>query len=107
MQNLFKEKLEAPGALDSVPFAENKIRLLEILIKENCKSIDIKFNELTKKYPKLEANVIGINRGDKFFIPKKTDSVKKDDKIYVIINSQQMSETLEAFGHLEKISKKF
>ena len=87
-------------------FADNKIRLLEILIKDNCKSIDIKFNELTKKYPKLEANIIGINREDKFFIPKKTDAVKKDDKIYVIINSSQMAETLEAFGHEEKISKK-
>ncbi len=101
-----QRKLEAPGALDSVPFADNNIRLLEILIKDNCKSINIKFNELTKKYPKLEANVIGINRDDKFFIPKKNDSVKKDDKIYVIINSSQMSETLEAFGHEEKISKK-
>ncbi len=101
-----QRKLEAPGALDSVPFAENKIRLLEILIKENCQSIDIKFNELTKKYPKLEANIIGINRGDKFFIPKKNDSVMKDDKIYVLINSSQMAETLKAFGHEEKISKK-
>ena len=101
-----QRKLEAPGALDSVPFAENKIRLLEILIKDSCQSIDIKFDELTKKYPKLEANVIGINREDNFFIPKKTDTVKKDDKIYVIINSLQMSETLEAFGHKEKISNK-
>ncbi len=101
-----QRKLEAPGALDSVPFADNKIRLLEILIKDNCKSINIKFNELTKKYPKLEANIIGINREDKFFIPKKTDSVKIKDKIYVIINSSQMAETLEAFGHEEKISKK-
>ena len=101
-----QRKLEAPGALDSVPFADNNIRLLEILIKENCKSINIKFNELTKKYPKLEANVIGINREDKFFIPKKNDFVKKEDKIYVIINSSQMAETLEAFGHEEKISKK-
>ena len=101
-----QRKLEAPGALDSVPFADNKIRLLEILIKDGCQSIDIKFNELTKKYPKLEANIIGINRDDKFFIPKKTDSVKKDDKIYVLINSLQMAETLEAFGHKEKISKK-
>ena len=92
--------------MDSVPFAKNKIKLLEILIKENCKSIDIKFNELTKKYPNLEANIIGINRKDKFFIPKKTDTVKKDDKIYVIINSLQMAETLKAFGHEEKISKK-
>ena len=101
-----QRKLEAPGALDSVPFADNKIRLLEIFIKEDCKSVGIKFNELTNKYPKLEANIIGINRDNKFFIPKKTDSVKKDDKIYVIINSSQMSETLEAFGHEEKISKK-
>ncbi len=101
-----QRKLEAPGALDSVPFADNKIRLLEILIKDGCQSIDIKFNELTKKYPKLEANIIGISREDKFFIPKKNDSVKKADKIYVIINSLQMAETLEAFGHKEKISKK-
>ncbi len=101
-----QRKLEAPGALDSVPFADNKIRLLEIFIKEDCKSIGIKFNELTNKYPKLEANIIGINRDNKFFIPKKTDMVKKDDKIYVIINSSQMPETLEAFGHEEKISKK-
>ena len=101
-----QRKLEAPGALDSVPFVDNKIRLLEILIKDNCKSIDIKFNELTKKYPNLEANIIGINREDKFFIPKKTDFVKVDDKIYVIINSSQMAETLKAFGHEEKISKK-
>ena len=101
-----QRKLEAPGALDSVPFADNSIRLLEILIKDNCKSINIKFNELSKKYPKLDANVIGINRDDKFFIPKKIDTVKKDDKIYVIINSSQMAETLEAFGHEEKISKK-
>ncbi len=101
-----QRKLEAPGALDNVPFADNQIRLLEILIKNNCKSIDIKFNELTKKNPKLEANIVGISRDDKFFIPKKTDSVKENDKIYVIINSSQMRETLEAFGHNEKISKK-
>ena len=101
-----QRKLEAPGALDSVPFADNKIRLLEILIKSDCKSIGIKFNELTKNYPNLEANIIGINREEKFFIPKKSDTVKKDDKIYVIINSSQMSETLEAFSHSEKISKK-
>ena len=49
--------------------------------------------------------ILLINREDKFFIPK-NDSVKKDDKIYVIINSSQMVETLKAFGHEEKISKK-
>jgi trk system potassium uptake protein TrkA len=101
-----QRKLEAPGALDSVPFSDNKIRLLEILIKDNCKLIDYKLNELTKKHPQLDANIIAIVRNDKTFIPKKTDQIKCDDKIYVIINSTQMEETLNAFGHEEKISKK-
>ena len=74
-----QQKLEAPGALDSVPFAENKIRLLEILINENCKLINIKLNDLTKKYPNLDANIIGIIRDDKFLIPKKNDDLRKDD----------------------------
>ena len=101
-----QRKLEAPGSLDSVPFADNKIRLLEILINDNCILINIQLNELTKKYPNLDANIIGIIRDDKFLIPKKNDDIKKNDKIYVIINSSQMAETLEAFGHNEKISKK-
>ena len=101
-----KRKLEAPGALDSVPFSDNKIRLLEILIKDNCKLIDYKLNELTSKFPNLEANIVAIIRDEKTFIPKKSDTIKIHDKIYVIINSQQMGETLKAFGHEEKISKK-
>ncbi len=100
-----QRKLEAPGALDSVPFADNKIRLLEISINENCRLINIKLNDLTKNYPNLDANIIGIIREEKFLIPKKNDDVRKNDKIYVLINSLQMSETLEAFGHDEKISK--
>jgi len=101
-----QRKLEAPGALDSVPFAEKQIRLLEILIKDNCKLIGLKLNELTNKFPNLDANIIAIIREDKSFIPKKTDQIKENDKIYVIINSSQMAKTLEAFGHTEKISKK-
>ncbi len=101
-----QRKLEAPGALDSVPFADNKIRLLEISINENCKLINIKLNDLTIKYPNLDANIIGIIREEKFLIPKKNDFIMLSDKIYVIINSSQMAETLEVFGHSEKISKK-
>ncbi len=101
-----QRKLEAPGALDSVPFADNKIRLLEIRINDGCSLINIKLKDLTKKYPNLDANVIGIIRDDKFLIPKKEDLIRKNDKIYVIINSSQTAETLEAFGHTEKVSKK-
>ena len=101
-----QRKLEAPGALDNVPFADNKIRLLEILINEKCPLINIKLNELTKKFPKLDANIMGVIRNDKFVILKKNDVMLVDDKAYVVINSSQMQDTLRAFGHNEKISNK-
>jgi len=101
-----QRKLEAPGALDNVPFADNKIRLLEILINEKCSLIDIKLNELTKKFPKLNANIMGVIRNDKFMILKKNDVMLKNDKAYVIIDASQMKDTLATFGHDEKISNK-
>jgi len=101
-----QRKLEAPGALDNVPFAENKIRLLEIFINKNCPLINIKLNELTKKFPKLEANILGVIRDENFVILKKSDVLKENDKTYVIINADQMQLTLSAFGHNEKIANK-
>tara|TARA_B100000945_G_scaffold291779_1_gene266512 strand:+ start:19 stop:1392 length:1374 start_codon:yes stop_codon:yes gene_type:complete len=101
-----QRKLEAPGALDNIPFADNKIRLLEINIEKNCPLIKIKLNELTKKFPKLEAHILGVIRKEKFIILKKNDVIEENDKAYVIINSIQMQQTLTAFGHNEKISNK-
>ena len=101
-----QRKLEAPGSLDNVPFANNKIRLLEILIDLNCPIKDIKLNDLTKKFPNLNSNIMGVIRDEKFVLLKKNDVMLKDDKAYVIINASQMNETLAAFGHTEKISNK-
>ena len=102
-----QRKLEAPGALDNVPFANNKIRLLEIGVDDNCPIVDIKLEDITKKFSKLEANILGVIRNEKFIFLKKKDVLKKQDKAYVIINSSQMQLTLDAFGHDEKISNKF
>ena len=101
-----QRKLEAPGAIDNVPFAENKVRLLEILIDEKCPIYGIKLNELTKKFPKLNAYILGVIREEKFVILKKNDSLKHNDKAYVIVSSNKIEETLEVFGHNEKISNK-
>ena len=46
-----QRKLEAPGALDNVTFAQNTIRLLEILVAESCSLINIQLKEITKNYP--------------------------------------------------------
>ena len=101
-----QRKLESPGSLDNVPFANNKIRLLEIFIDKNCPISNTKLNDLTKNFPKLNANILGVVRGGNFIFLKKNDFMKFNDKAYVVINASQMNETLKAFGHHEKTSSK-
>ena len=101
-----QRKLDAPGALDSVPFAEGKIKVLEIDIGKNCPLVNTELKKLTEKFPKLEANVLGVIRGEEFVILKKNDKILIDDKAFVVVNALQTNETLTAFGHQEKKAKK-
>ena len=66
-----QRKLEAPGALDSVPFANGKIKVLEIDIGKNCPLVNTELSKLTERFPDLRANILGVIRGEKFVILKK------------------------------------
>jgi len=101
-----QRKLDAPGALDSVPFAGGKVKVLEINIGKNCPLVDTELGKLTIRYPDLRANILGVIRGEKFVILKKKDKMLIDDKAFVVINASQINSTLSAFGHEEKIAKK-
>ena len=101
-----QRKLDAPGALDSVPFADGKIKVLEINIGNNCPLVNIELNKLTQKFPTLKANILGVIRGEKFIILRKKDQILIDDKAFVVINASQINDTLLAFGHEEKMAKK-
>jgi trk system potassium uptake protein len=100
-----QRKLEAPGALDNVPFVDGKIKVLEIYIGKNCPLVNIELKNLTKKFPDLKANILGVVRKENFVILKKKDKLVTDDKAFVVVNASQINATLLAFGHEEKIAK--
>jgi len=101
-----QRKLEAPGALDSVPFAGGKVKVLEINIGKDCPLVNTELSKLTEQFPDLRANILGVIRNEKFVILKKKDKMKVDDKAFVVINASQINVTLSAFGHEEKMAKK-
>ena len=101
-----QRKLEAPGALDSVPFANGKIKVLEINLGKNCPLVNTELSKLTDRYPDLRANILGVIREDKFLILKKKDKMLVNDKAFVVISASQINKTLSAFGHEEKMAKK-
>ena len=74
-----QRKLDAPGALDSVPFVNGKVKVLEIQIEKNCPLVNIELSKLTEKFPDLRANILGVIRGEKFVILKKKDKILVND----------------------------
>ena len=75
-------KLEAPGALDNVPFVKDKVKLLEIHIEKGCPIANVPLKDLTKKFPEFKAYVFGAVRKDSFVFMKKNDVMKLGDKVY-------------------------
>ena len=108
-----ERQLKAPGAFDVVPFLDDEIELLSLVIEESCPLIDtnlISIHELfqdninTEK--NLRASIIGIYRDDQLFIPKKEEKLNKGDHVYILIDKNHVGRTLSAFGLNEKpISK--
>ena len=104
-KSLFR-RLEAPGALDNVPFANDKVKMLEISIEKSCPIINTPLKMLTEKFPNFRANILGLVRNEKFKFLKKDDKLVDGDNVYVVVSSDQLNEILKAFGHDEKTSKK-
>jgi len=104
-KSLFR-KLEAPGALDNVPFVKDKVKLLEILIEKKCPIANIPLKDLTKKFPEFKAYIFGALRKESFVFFKKNDQMKVGDKVYLVVSTDQINKLLSVFGHDEKVAKK-
>ena len=98
-------KLEAPGALDNVPFVKDKVKLLEILIEKKCPIVNMPLKDITKKFPEFKAYIFGAERKESFVYFKKNDQMKVGDKAYVVVSTEQINKLLSVFGHDEKVAK--
>jgi trk system potassium uptake protein TrkA len=108
-----ERQLKAPGAHDVVPFLNDEIELLSLPIKDNCPLVDTNlisihelFQENSNKDKDLRASILGINRGDSLFIPKKSDELLNGDLVYILSEKNHVKRTMSAFGLDEKPIKK-
>jgi len=104
--NSLLRKIEAPGAIESFPFANDSIRLIEINIDNKCPLVNTPLQKLTESFSDLNANVVGVQREDKFIILKKKDILIENDKAFILTDSSQVERTMNVFGKNEKISDK-
>ncbi len=104
-----ERQLKAPGAFDVVPFINDEIELLSLIVHSNCPLIDTSLTSIHELFQKntdddknLRASIIGINRNEKLFIPKKNDTLLEGDNVYIVTDKRHVIRTLSAFGLNEK-----
>jgi trk/ktr system potassium uptake protein len=99
---LVLRRLEAPGAVDAVRFANGEVVTIGIDCDENCPVVDTPLSQLTELFPDLQAVVVGILRDGKLFVPRSSDAMLASDRVYVVCKVDQVRRTLGIFGHEEQ-----
>ncbi len=99
-------RLELPGALEAIPFADGHVTFLGIALEDDCPVVNTPLRQLTELFPDLKAVVTGVQRGDKLFVPDSGDQMMVGDIAYVVADTQQIRRVLSLFGHEEQAARR-
>ncbi len=99
-------RLEVPGAIDMIPLADGKVRVVGVHCTADCPVINTPLRQLTELFPDLQIVVVGIIRGDRMIVPTGDDHMLEGDDVYFAADAGHMERALSAFGHDEKEARR-
>ncbi len=99
-------RLELPGAIEAIPFADGKVSFLGIALDDDCPVVNTPLRQLTELFPDLKAVVTGVSRGGKLFVPDSSDQMMVGDEAYVVADVSQVRRVLSLFGHEEQAARR-
>jgi len=94
-------RLQVPGAIDMVPFADGKIQVIATRLNEGCPVVDTPLRRLTELFPDLHIRVMGIVRDQEIMALSGDSSMAVGDEIYFAAEVDHVPRAMAAFGHEE------
>jgi trk system potassium uptake protein len=94
-------RLQVPGAFEMIPLADDKVKLLGVRCQDDCPLVNTPLRQLTQLFPDLNIVIIGLMRGDQAIVPTSDDQMLPGDEVYFVVDSEQVSRAMAAFGHEE------
>jgi len=99
-------RLISPGTIDMVELSEKRLRLIGFKCEKNCNHLGLSVRDLSEKFPSYLANILFIFRKDKKFIVNSSTKIEPNDLIYMVVETNSLSDVLKEFGHEELQAKK-
>lgn len=104
--NMILRRLQLPGAFDAVTFTDGKITVLGIACGSECPVLETPLTQLAQLFPDLPAVTAALVRKGRLFVPHGKDLLQGGDDAYVITPTEQVTRTLQIFGHEEKRARR-
>lgn len=101
-----RRRLQVPGAFDMIPFGDDSIRLIGVLLGEDCPIINTPLRQLTELFPDLNIMVVGISRGGRLLVPSSDDQMLTGDEVYFIADNTHVMRAMALFGHEEQEARR-
>lgn len=95
-------RLHAPGALDMIPFADGKVKVVALRCEENSAAANLPVSLIRQKAPLAGMKIIGLIQKGKFIVPQPETVLHSGDEVYLISTGPRTREIMALFGHDEK-----
>jgi trk system potassium uptake protein TrkA len=92
--------LEAPGALDVVPFMDGRLLVAGFRILPNSDFAGLLLSHVKLMFPGTPTLVAAINRGEEWIIPHGEEDIRVGDLVYFAIARQELESVLSLIGAL-------
>jgi trk system potassium uptake protein TrkA len=99
-------RLKVPGAFEMIPLADDKVRLLGVRCDAHCPLINTPIKQLAQLFPDLNIVIVGLLRHDRRIRLTSDEQMMVGDDVYFVIESDQLSRAMTAFGHEEPEAKR-
>lgn len=99
-------RLREPGAIDMIPFAEGRLKVIEVRCMPDCPVLGQPLNLVMKRAQALKMSIIGIFHQDRLKLPRPDMALTAGDDVYFVADNADVRSALELFGHEEKEARR-
>lgn len=94
-------RLHVPGAMDTIPYANGKVKVIAVRCTLDCPLINMPIYRLRERMADLDATVLGFLRDGTFIIPNDRDQLLNGDEVYYVSSSKHVPQVMALFGYEE------
>lgn len=94
-------RLHVPGAMDMIPFADDRMRVVAIRCEEDSPLVNLPLSVIEARTEDTKMRILGVVHHDRFVMPSLELILAPGDIAYVALDQKSTRQVLTHFGHEE------